>query len=47
MNDLQNIISIFPEFLLLPAETEWIEFKKNNYKPEDIGEYISALSNSA
>ncbi len=31
----------------LPKETEWIEFKVNNSKPEDIGEYISALSNSA
>ncbi|MEO6254981.1 MAG: ATP-binding protein [Ferruginibacter sp.] len=47
MNDLQSIVSVFQEFLLLPAETEWIEFKKNNYKPEEIGEYISALSNSA
>lgn len=28
-------------------ETEWIEFKCNNEKPEEIGEYISALSNSA
>ena len=47
MKDLQSIISAFQEFLLLPGETEWIEFKKNNYKPEEIGEYISALSNSA
>lgn len=31
----------------LPAETEWVEFKVNNDKPEEIGEYISALSNSA
>ncbi|MEZ5069574.1 MAG: putative DNA binding domain-containing protein [Bacteroidales bacterium] len=29
----------------LPKETEWIEFKTNN--SQDIGEYISALSNSA
>lgn len=28
-------------------ETEWVEFKINNEKPEEIGEYISALSNSA
>ena len=33
--------------LLLPKETEWIEFKHNNSNPEEIGEYISALSNSA
>jgi ATP-dependent DNA helicase RecG len=27
-------------------ETEWIEFKVNDDSPEDIGEYVSALSNS-
>ncbi|MGN1343189.1 MAG: RNA-binding domain-containing protein [Traorella sp.] len=29
------------------SETEWIEFKTNNEEPDLIGEYISALSNSA
>lgn len=29
------------------GETEWVEFKANNSDPESIGEYISALSNSA
>ncbi|MFZ1772426.1 MAG: RNA-binding domain-containing protein [Rhizobiaceae bacterium] len=29
------------------GETEWFEFKKNSFKPEDFGEYISALANSA
>jgi ATP-dependent DNA helicase RecG len=33
--------------LALPHEVEWVEFKKNNYAPEDIGEYLSALSNAA
>lgn len=28
-------------------EIEWIEFKVNNEKPEMVGEYISALANSA
>jgi ATP-dependent DNA helicase RecG len=28
-------------------ETEWVEFKLNQYDPQEIGEYISALSNSA
>ena len=28
-------------------ENEWVEFKENNSKPEELGEYISALSNSA
>lgn len=31
----------------LPAETDWAEFKENNAQAEDIGEYISALSNAA
>lgn len=31
----------------LPAETGWVEFKENNSNPEDIGEYLSALSNTA
>ncbi|MEO8072305.1 MAG: ATP-binding protein [Acidobacteriota bacterium] len=31
----------------LAAETEWVEFKVNNTDPNEIGEYISALSNSA
>ena len=29
------------------AETEWLEFKVNNFNPQLIGEYLSALSNSA
>ena len=29
------------------GESEWVEFKVNNYNPQLIGEYISALSNSA
>lgn len=28
-------------------ELPWIEFKRNNYNPQEIGEYISALSNTA
>lgn len=35
------------ELLALPTETEWVEFKHNNTDPERIGEYLSALSNSA
>ncbi|MEN7972534.1 MAG: ATP-binding protein [Verrucomicrobiota bacterium] len=30
-----------------PRETEWLEFKENNDQPKLIGEYLSALSNSA
>ncbi len=42
-----QLTSIPDDLLNYPSETEWIEYKKNNFKPEDIGEYISALSNSA
>ena len=35
------------ELLSLPQETEWAEFKHNNSDPQMIGEYLSALSNSA
>ena len=31
----------------MPLETEWVEFKQNNFDPQDIGEYISAMANSA
>lgn len=28
-------------------ECEWIEFKENWFNPEQLGEYISSLSNGA
>ncbi len=31
----------------LHKETEWLEVKHNNKNPQEIGEYISALSNGA
>ncbi|NEP12862.1 MAG: transcriptional regulator, partial [Symploca sp. SIO2C1] len=43
-NQLSNILK---QLIALPQEIEWVEFKQNNDKPETIGEYISALSNSA
>ncbi|MDF1553864.1 MAG: putative DNA binding domain-containing protein [Deferrisomatales bacterium] len=30
-----------------PNETEWLEFKAKRYAPQEIGEYLSALANSA
>ena len=41
------LISIIHELRKLPRETEWVEFKRNETDPEEIGEYISALANSA
>lgn len=30
-----------------PRETEWLKFKANRYEPQVLGEYLSALANSA
>ncbi|MEK7571488.1 MAG: hypothetical protein AAB553_04375 [Patescibacteria group bacterium] len=38
---------ILERLITLPKETEWVEFKQNNSRADDIGEYISALSNGA
>lgn len=35
------------ELCKLPSESGWVEFKHNNADPQEIGEYISALANSA
>ena len=43
-NELQRLVD---HLRTLPRETEWIEFKHNNADSQAIGEYISALSNSA
>ncbi len=39
--------SLVRELCRLSHETEWVEFKVGNEKPDSIGEYISALANSA
>lgn len=39
--------SVVHELAALPRETGWLEFKRNKADPQDIGEYISALANSA
>jgi ATP-dependent DNA helicase RecG len=44
-----ELIDLLYELTALPAETEWIEFKmgKGSITDEQIGEYISAMSNGA
>jgi predicted HTH transcriptional regulator len=42
-----HYIEIFEKLILLPHETEWLEFKVDNSSPEMIGEKISAISNGA
>jgi predicted HTH transcriptional regulator len=46
MMDNTQLCAIVNEITGLPNETEWIEFKLNKAIPDEIGEYISALSNS-
>ena len=44
---LDYLIGLVRELCKLPRETEWVEFKVNNAEPKEIGEYLSALANSA
>lgn len=43
----EYLVGLVNELRKLPAETGWVEFKENVANPEDIGEYLSALSNTA
>lgn len=43
----EYLLSLLRELLSLPNETGWVEFKRNNADPQQVGEYISALANSA
>ncbi|MGZ8184793.1 MAG: ATP-binding protein [Methylobacter sp.] len=43
----EQLVTLLRELCKLPNETEWAEFKHNNDDPQMIGEYISALANSA
>lgn len=43
----KHLVLLLQELIGLPNETEWVEFKKDNKDPKLIGEYLSALSNSA
>jgi predicted HTH transcriptional regulator len=43
----EYLYGLVNELCRLPGETEWVEFKANKYEPEELGEYISALANSA
>jgi len=43
----EYLVGLLNELRKLPRETEWVEFKRNDAEPDDVGEYISALANSA
>lgn len=44
---MENLDKLVNELRKLPNETQWVEFKHNNYEPYMIGRDISALANSA
>ena len=44
---MENLALLVEELRKLPNETQWLEFKRNNYDPVMIGQDISALANGA
>lgn len=47
MSERDYWVSLVRELRMQAQETGWLEFKHNNDNPEAIGEYISALANTA
>ena len=45
--DLIELTNLVDRLRKEPHETEWLEFKENRYEPHLLGEYLSALANSA
>jgi ATP-dependent DNA helicase RecG len=43
----QELIAVLDRLRAEPHESEWLEFKANRFEPQVLGEYISALANSA
>ena len=43
----KDACALLARLLAETTEREWLEFKINNINPEEIGEYVSALANSA
>ena len=46
MNE-RECIALVDRLRAMPSETEWFEFKRDRYESQEIGEYLSALANSA
>ena len=46
-NSPDDLRALVQRLRRLPSENEWIEFKVNNADPEEVGEYVSCLANSA
>ena len=46
-SNMSNVIEVINELCQYDSEREWFEFNENWYKSDELGEYISAPSNSA
>ena len=44
---VEYLVGLVRELCKLPGETARVEFKVDRHEPEEIGEYVSALANSA
>lgn len=44
---VEYLVGLVRELCKLAGESECVEFKVNSHQPQEIGEYVSALSNSA
>lgn len=47
IKDEKYLIDLIYHLIKFQKETEWLEFKTNYFQSDEIGKYISALSNSA
>lgn len=45
--DVKELTALLDTLTNLPHEAAWIEFKENNADPQEIGEYLSAIANTA
>lgn len=45
--DIQELTALLDRLRAEPHEMEWLEFKTNSYDSQALGEYLSALANSA
>lgn len=45
--NVEDLPKLLNTLVSLPHEVEWIEFKENNADPQEIGEYLSAIANTA
>jgi len=45
--DTQELTALLDRLRAEPQETEWLEFKASRHDPQALGEYLSALANSA